>query len=201
MQMNVWMQHFNAVRVPFKHSGYLQGMSGDQLTACAAARHGQTLWELQWVSHAPQALPFKLRGTVNKFGTACRWMFQSNISMQCAPLKHSEYLQGMSGHQLTVCATADTAKVFGSCSGLTMRPKHFCQKVGGKCMCCYALMIECNISMQCAPLWNILNIYKEWMGTSWPYAQLQEAIITAKSFESCSGLAQAFPFTFAGTVW
>ena len=43
--------------------------------------------------------------------------------------------------------------------------------------------------MQCAPLCNLIirNIYKEWVGTSWPYVQLQEAIRTAKVFESGSG--------------
>ena len=45
--------------------------------------------------------------------------------------------------------------------------------------------------MQCVPLWNILNIYKEWVGTGWPctHAQLQEAIRMAKVSESCNGLA------------
>ena len=50
-------------------------------------------------------------------------------------------------------------------------------------------MFECNIWMQCAPLWHILNIYKEWEGTSWPCTQLQGAIRKASVLESCSGLA------------
>ena len=51
-------------------------------------------------------------------------------------------------------------------------------------------MLECNSSMQCAPLWNILNIYKE----------PQEAIRTAKVFESCSGLARR-PRVLTDTDW
>ena len=34
------------------------------------------------------------------------FIFECNISMQRAPLKHSEYLQGMNGDQLTICAAA-----------------------------------------------------------------------------------------------
>ena len=67
--------------------------------------------------------------------------------------------------------------------GWPCAPKRFLVEFAG------TVWYECNISMQCAPLWNILNIYKEWMGTSWPYVQLQEAIRTAKVFEGCSGLA------------
>ena len=72
--------------------------------------------------------------------------------------------------------------------------------------CRWMLTFRCNISMQCAPLWNILNIYKlkEWVGTSWPFVQLQEAIRTTKVFENCSGLAlrlKRFLVKFAGTVW
>ena len=53
-------------------------------------------------------------------------------------------------------------------SGLAMDPKRFCN-LWFATACVW--MFECNISMQCAPLWNILNIYdyKEWVGTSWPY--------------------------------
>jgi hypothetical protein len=52
-----------------KHSEYLQGIIGDQLTICAAAarsnqlQNGQSLWELQWVGLAPQPFPFKFAGT------------------------------------------------------------------------------------------------------------------------------------------
>ena len=104
LRIHIWVQYFNAVRAPVKHSEYLQGMSGDQLSVCRAARsnqNSQSLWGLQWVDHAPQVSPLKLAET---FGTACTWMFDH----------------------------------------------------------------ECNISMQCTPqgLWNILNIYKEQLGTS-----------------------------------
>ena len=52
---------------------------------------------------------------------------------------------------------------------------------------------------------NILNIYKEWVGTSWPYTQLQafqlQAIRTAKVFEICTGLANhIFPKRFLSNL-
>jgi len=56
MNVNVWVQHLNAVRAPLKHSEYLQRMNGDQLALCAVARSNQnnkSLLELQWVGLAP----------------------------------------------------------------------------------------------------------------------------------------------------
>jgi hypothetical protein len=50
----------------------------------------------------------------------------------------------------------------------------------------------------------VANIHKEWVGTSWPCTQLQEAIRTAKVSESCRGLAmrpKGFLVKFARKVW
>ena len=98
----VWGQHFNAVRAPLNHSEYLQGMNGVQAdNTCAVARSNQnrqSCWELQWVGLAPQAFPCKI------CGNSLEWMQHFNLVR--APLKHSEYLQGMSGNQLTICAVA-----------------------------------------------------------------------------------------------
>ena len=55
-------------------------------------------------------------------------------------------------------------------------------------------LFECNPTFQflfSAPLWNILNICKEWVGTSWPYVQLQETIKTTKVFEKLQWLGLA----------
>ena len=87
-------------------------MSGDQLTICTAARNNQnsqSLWELQWVGHAPhgRAFPCKFCGeTLVLHAYECL-----STTFQCsarATLKHSEYLsfQGMSGDQFTICAAA-----------------------------------------------------------------------------------------------
>ena len=105
------MQYFNAVCAPLKHSEYLylQGMNGDQLTICAAARSNQNgqsiiIRELNCVGRAPQA--FQFVGTV-------WYSMQLNVSVALqyfnevrATLKRSEYVQGMSGDQLTICAIA-----------------------------------------------------------------------------------------------
>ena len=103
----VWMLHFNAVRAPLKHSEYLQGMNGHQLTICAAARsnqNGQSLWGLWWVDHAPQAFPLKIAGTVWYSMHMNVWVQYFNAAR--APLKDPEYLQGMNWDQLTICAAA-----------------------------------------------------------------------------------------------
>ena len=89
-----------------------------------------------------------------------------------------------------------------SCSGLNlaMRPSlrvsfriQICRNSRRLVVTACIWMFDCSISMQCAPLWNILNICKEWMGISWPYAyvQLQEAIRTAKVFEKLQWFGHA----------
>ena len=70
----------------------------------------QICWNVNsWVQHAYECLSATQH--FNAVGTS---------------LKHSEYLQGMSGDQLTICAAEGairTAKALESSSGLTMRPK------------------------------------------------------------------------------
>ena len=130
----------------------LQGMSGVQLTICAASRsnqNGLNLWEFKLVGLAPQALPLNF---------VVRFSIHFNIWVQHfnavhAPLKHSEYLQGKNGEQLAICAFAKSIQNGWKIS-----------------------------EMQWVPYFNAMLAplnYKEWVGSSWPYAQLQEAIRTA----------------------
>ena len=270
MNVNVWVQHFNAVRAPLKHSEYLQGTNGDQvdhicsckkqserpkskalrvavewpcpkqflvkfagtvwyecniLMQCAplwnilniyrewmgtrwpfallqeAIRTTKSLWELQWVGLAPQTFACKMFGNSLVHFNAVR-----------APLNHSQYLQGMNGHQLTICAVARSNQTGQSLKlwelqWVSHAPQVFPSKVCKTVWYCmqmnsWMLTFGCDISMQCAPLWNILNIYKEWMGFKLTInVQLQEAVRTAKVFESCSGFGlvpQAFPCNICG---
>jgi hypothetical protein len=59
MHMNL-SATFQCSARPFETFWIFTRMSGDQLTVCAAARssqnvNSQTLWELKWLDHAPQA--------------------------------------------------------------------------------------------------------------------------------------------------
>ena len=120
-------------------------------------------------------------------------MFERNISMQCAPLWnilniYKEWV-GTSWPCTQLQEAIRTAKVSESCSGLVMRHKRFLVTFAAKIWVLHAYEYL-SATFQCsAPLWNILNIYREWVGTSWPCTQLQEAIRTAKDSESCRGLA------------
>ena len=176
---------------PFKIWNILniyKGMNDDQLTVCTTARsnqNGQSLWELQWLGHASRvpAFPSKVWGnmsflnlsaifqwSVRPFETF--WIFTRNewgpADHMSSCQKQSEWPKSLRVAVAWPCAPSASVKSLG---------QH--------------VIFECTILIQCTPLWNILNIYKEWAGTSCPCAELrmQEAIRTAKAFEGCSGLA------------
>jgi len=106
------------------------------------------------------------------------WIFECHSSMQCAPLKvetltlwiftRNEW--GAAGH-LRSCKKQSERPIAKSLrvlvSGLACAPgvsllKLWEQFAIGTAACIW--IFECNSSMQCAPLWNIMNIYKEWVG-------------------------------------
>ena len=179
---------FKAMCLALKQFEYSFGVCVIQLNYMRICR------EWPWPLQAFVSLPLTVKNW-GMFSTA--WMYQCYIwiLMQCACLETFWILLSSVCNLNLPYSYAQlqeeirTAKVL-SCSGLAMHPKHLfhCLLIVGESFLqheCIIISTYCiSIQLQCARLWNILNIWilLSVCNPTLPDVQLQEAIRTARGF-------------------